>query len=226
MTTANYGLIYKDEIGAIATFGDTVFAADHRHGVVYRSTNSGREWEPINEGLKGTNVNAFIQIGDNVLAGTAIGIFQNTFNGIKWAPLRDTHTIMGVMSLIKNDTYLIAGTSGSGIWYRPLSELATVPVKNTNLQPKSSSRSDFALHSPIHHGPNSSITFSLPHSSTVTIKVFNMSGHQIATILDCKELIAGSHTLPWNTGSLAPGFYAVQLWGGNRTETKNIIIAR
>ncbi|MEJ2505225.1 MAG: T9SS type A sorting domain-containing protein [Ignavibacteriaceae bacterium] len=74
--------------------------------------------------------------------------------------------------------------------------------------------------------PVTKIRYSIPQSSKVEIKIFDISGQEIATLVDEKKSI-GSYEIIWNAQSLPSGIYFYKLIAGNYfTETKKMILLK
>jgi PKD repeat protein len=58
--------------------------------------------------------------------------------------------------------------------------------------------------------PSTTIKFGLPEESEVTLKIFNILGEEIITLVN-ETLKAGSHLVQWNAGNLSSGIYIYQL---------------
>lgn len=68
--------------------------------------------------------------------------------------------------------------------------------------------------------PSTAINFSLPLDKKISLKVFNMIGQEVRTLVDSKDLKKGNHQITWdgtnNFGSkVASGNYIVKLTFGN-----------
>ncbi len=86
---------------------DTNFFAGSSYGAgVFRSTDNGTSWAPVNTGLTNTYVNALSVSGRNIFAGTNGGIFLSTNNGTSW---NATGLTTGVTSLAVSGMNLFAG---------------------------------------------------------------------------------------------------------------------
>jgi alpha-glucosidase (family GH31 glycosyl hydrolase) len=73
--------------------------------------------------------------------------------------------------------------------------------------------------------PSTTIEFSLPRSSYVTLKVFSLLGEKIATLAD-NDFAAGSYRVDWNAKSVASGVYLYRLVAGSFVETKKMLLLR
>ncbi len=73
--------------------------------------------------------------------------------------------------------------------------------------------------------PSTAISFSLPTQSFVSLKVFDLIGREVATLVS-EELPVGTYTRQWNAESLPSGVYLYRLQAGSFTETKKLILLR
>jgi hypothetical protein len=73
--------------------------------------------------------------------------------------------------------------------------------------------------------PITTIEFDLPKTSEVTLKVFNILGEEVATIVS-DRLSAGSYSYEWNAGNLASGVYLYRLQSGDYVETRKMILMK
>jgi hypothetical protein len=66
--------------------------------------------------------------------------------------------------------------------------------------------------------PSTKINYTLPKDSKVTIKVFDITGKEVAVLVD-NDVKAGYHTVDFNSGSLSSGvyFYTINADGYNKT---------
>jgi len=69
------------------------------------------------------------------------------------------------------------------------------------------------------------IKFSLKSPSAVTLKIYNLIGQEVETLID-KELSPGIYTAKWSPENTPGGLYFCRLKAGTFTETKKIILAR
>ena len=63
--------------------------------------------------------------------------------------------------------------------------------------------------------PMTSIQFALPDAQRVTLRVFDVLGRPVATLLSGKPLNAGTHTVRFDASSLASGVYLYRLGVGD-----------
>ncbi|MCS7053567.1 MAG: T9SS type A sorting domain-containing protein [Ignavibacterium sp.] len=73
--------------------------------------------------------------------------------------------------------------------------------------------------------PSTTINFSIAERSNVSLKVYDMLGKEVATLVDeVKE--AGQHTVNFNASNLASGIYVYKLVAGNFTASKKMVLMK
>ncbi|GAB4296273.1 MAG: hypothetical protein Kow0098_19310 [Ignavibacteriaceae bacterium] len=85
----------------------------------------------------------------------------------------------------------------------------------------------FALHQnyPNPFNPSTLIKFEIPVSGKVTLKIYDILGREIATLVD-EEKDAGKYSVEFNAAGLASGVYFYRIQAGNFTESKKMILLR
>ncbi|GEM_PF-1410424 len=73
--------------------------------------------------------------------------------------------------------------------------------------------------------PATTIRFALPHSAHVTLRIFDLVGREIATLVD-DELAAGRHETRWEANGVESGVYLYQLRAGEFVETKRLLVVK
>lgn len=73
--------------------------------------------------------------------------------------------------------------------------------------------------------PSTIIRYSIPQTSKVMIKIYDILGNEVATLMD-EEKSVGTYELTWNAASLPSGIYFYQLRAGDYVETKKMVLIR
>ncbi len=73
--------------------------------------------------------------------------------------------------------------------------------------------------------PSTSISFTLPSRSFVTLKIFDLLGREVSTIVS-EELPAGDHSRQWNAEDFPSGVYFYRLQAGSFIETKKLVLLK
>jgi hypothetical protein len=73
--------------------------------------------------------------------------------------------------------------------------------------------------------PSTTITFFLPHSANTSLKVFDMLGREVITLVN-GFTTSGTHEVQFNATNFASGFYSYKLTSGNITEVKKMMLVK
>ena len=73
--------------------------------------------------------------------------------------------------------------------------------------------------------PSTLIKFSIPQSNKVTLKVYNLLGQEVGTLVN-QEMQAGSYEVKFNASQLASGIYFYTINSGNFTATKKMMLLK
>jgi hypothetical protein len=73
--------------------------------------------------------------------------------------------------------------------------------------------------------PSTTISFSLPQSQNVELKVFDMLGNEVALLLD-EYKSAGEHKIEFNGSELSTGIYFYQMKAGDFIKTKKLVLLK
>jgi hypothetical protein len=84
-----------------------------------------------------------------------------------------------------------------------------------------------AAASPTQNGgnPGTTIVFHLPQTDQVSLKIFDMAGNEVATLLD-HRMQAGRHEIGFDANALASGIYFYRLQAGKFTAEKKLLVLR
>ncbi|MEX0859068.1 MAG: BspA family leucine-rich repeat surface protein, partial [Balneolaceae bacterium] len=74
--------------------------------------------------------------------------------------------------------------------------------------------------------PSTAISYELPEASDVTLQVYDMTGRQIATLINREAKSAGRHTVQFDAGRLSSGVYIYRMKAGNTVITKKLTLIK
>ena len=74
--------------------------------------------------------------------------------------------------------------------------------------------------------PATTISFDIPARLSVSLKIFDILGREMATLIDNEEMAAGLHAVQWNASSYASGLYFYRIQAGSFTAVKKLILLR
>ncbi len=73
--------------------------------------------------------------------------------------------------------------------------------------------------------PVTNIEFQLVKQGLVTLKVYNILGEEVSTLIN-KELNAGIHKYLWNASGIASGIYFYRIQSGNFSQVKKMVLIK
>jgi hypothetical protein len=100
--------------------------------------------------------------------------------------------------------------------------LITDVKDKTNLLPAQFSLSQ---NYPDPFNPSTTISFTIPSRSSVSLKIFDLLGREVATIVS-EELPAGTYARQWYAGKMSSGVYFYRLQAGSFTQTKRLVLLK
>jgi hypothetical protein len=207
----------------IRFIGSTMFAGTSNG--VYRSTNFGINWTPSNNGMQGIDVN-FIAIQDTntLFAATSdSGMYVSLDNGNNWFAWNDGLPTLELVGVRSTGTHLYCGTKYYGILRRPINNIVTEVNENSF----SETPSDFVLKQnyPNPFNPGTHISWRSPMGSWQTLKVYDLLGREVATLVD-EYKRAGSYQIEFDASGLPSGIYFYKLQAGSFIQTKKMIVIK
>jgi hypothetical protein len=119
------------------------------------------------------------------------------------------------------------GTVGStsfgnlvGYWYNPGTTVTGIGDGDTI--PKTFS---LGQNHPNPFNPTTTIGFSLPKPSRVTLRIFDVSGRLVRTLAD-EEMPAGVHRKIWDATGVATGVYFYRIQAGDFVQTRKLVLLK
>ena len=73
--------------------------------------------------------------------------------------------------------------------------------------------------------PATTIAFSIPQTELVTVKVYNIAGHEITTLIN-DELSTGNHSIQWDGSHQPSGVYFVQIESSSFAQTRKMVLLK
>ena len=73
--------------------------------------------------------------------------------------------------------------------------------------------------------PNTVISYELPKATSVSLKIHDMLGREVASLVDQRQE-AGVYNITWDAKGIASGVYFYRLQAGSYTETKKMMLMR
>jgi photosystem II stability/assembly factor-like uncharacterized protein len=198
-------------------------------GIILRTTDGGTSWVSNSSGTNSYLTGVSFADADK---GTVVGsgniyphdgiILRTTDGGSKWV-----NQSIGINNELHGVCFTDALTGwavgeGGAILHTTNGGVTFIKEKLTNEEP-----TEFMLSQNFPNPLNSStnIRYSVPYSSNVIIKVFNILGAEIETLVN-EEKPAGYYELTWNAANLPSGLYFYRIQAGSFVETKKMILLK
>ena len=197
-------------VNSIFSVDSQLFAYVLNDGLLY-SDNNGSDWVELNAG-SGSLISSFASNGTNTFAGSKYeGVFLLNLSDSTWIPVNDGLSDTSVLTLSISGNYIFAGTNGSGVWKRPLSDFLNVEELNNG--------SNYIIY-PNPASSKITITNNQYASEINTISLLNMSGE---TVLLHK--FKNQTKMELDVSTLPHGFYIVKIQTREGVECEKLIIS-
>ena len=194
-------------------------------GKIFRSTNNGDNWIDItskfnNHGILGMVINT-----NNRIFAAGEGVFNSTDYGENWYELNsglDTTNTVGAIGINLNDYVYLAAF----YIYRSVNSTTSTENEIGDIPSTFSLSQNY----PNPFNPTTTITYQIPQTEFVSLKVYDILGREVATLVN-EEKPAGIYEFQFSSHSgegrnLTSGIYFYQLKTDNYVETKKMILLR
>jgi photosystem II stability/assembly factor-like uncharacterized protein len=220
---SNTGLPPGRVLALAVNAADQIFAGTASGA--FRSTDNGDSWDEINLRLNAPSIPALaINAAGHVFAAVTGsdggGVFRSLDNGDNWEPVNAGLPQVTVLSLgFDRQGRILAGTDGDGV-FRSIG--TTTSVDDAGDPPLA-----FALaqNYPNPFNPSTTIAFDLDKSAPVKLRVFDVTGREVAVLAN-QVFQAGTHKIVFTPNGLANGVYFYHIEAGEFTQTKKLILLK
>ena len=66
----------------------------------------------------------------------------------------------------------------------------------------------------------------MPNAANVSLKVYNVLGQEVASLINNKAMTAGTHTVAFDASALSSGMYIYRIEAGNYVSTKRMMLIK
>ena len=196
-------------------------------GAIFYTSNGGNNWQPgIVPDFDRINTAYFISPDSGMVAGDN-GKVRFTINGgATWVEdtsvSKLTSNNINQILIIDTSIAVLVGDGGTVIFVaRDSTALTSVDTYDEIV-------AEYQLYHnyPNPFNPSTIIEYSLPQYGYVTLKLYDMLGREIATLVN-EEKSAGNYKFEFNAGGLASGIYYYHITVGNEfVETRKMVLLR
>ncbi len=188
---------------------------------VFLSTNDGTSWSQTS--LTNKSVYSLASSGNTIFAGTdSSGVYLSNNNGVNWFQRNQgLNTSSTISSFLITNNYIFAGTYGNSVWRRQLSEIIGIQNISTEIPSKYSLGQNY----PNPFNPRTAISLCLPVVSFVSLKVYDVMGREVQTLVN-EKLQQGAFEVTFDGSNLNSGVYFYKLVTDGYSETKRMLLVR
>ena len=139
-----------------------------------------------------------------------------------------------VTGLDQNSTYywrvLSKTDNGSTSSYSTTGSFKTSGATAVEEQETMPTEYELSQNYPNPFNPTTRINFAIPQNSFVTIKVYDMLGREVKTLIN-QQMVSGNHSIDWNADNnlgikVATGMYIYRITAGNFVSTKKMVLIK
>jgi hypothetical protein len=184
--------------------------------------NPNGNWLPLGAGfeVKNIEVNPF---DHNIwYGGSEDGVYRSNNYGLQWFLYNNSFTsdkIIGIASdNFSGDTIVVATDKRV---YRSWASVI-VGISHNNTNPESF---ELKQNYPNPFNPVTRISYSLPVKSNITIKLYDVKGSELMTLVT-GVFETGEYTFDFNATSLSSGVYYYRLQGESFSDTKKMVVVK
>ena len=188
---------------------------------VYRSTDAGNSWTKDVSGLTDGALSLAINSNGSIFAGGYNSTSRSNDLGQTWTPFTSGIFNCRIIDLtFGSGDILFAAAEKMGI-YRTTSAITSVDENNNQVL------NSFILEQnyPNPFNPTTSIRYELGSRQFVQLKVFDLLGNEVATLVT-EIKTAGNYEINFNASYLSSGVYFYKLTAGSLVETKKMILIK
>ncbi|MGE5352816.1 MAG: T9SS type A sorting domain-containing protein, partial [Acidobacteriota bacterium] len=158
-----------------------------------------------------------------IYAGTDKGeIYLSANNGTSWLKVA-WGMPAPIGKLFIHDGNFYAATTGNGVWKYPLQEIIS-SIKEPSFK---SGLMHFSLgqNYPNPFNPSTKISYSIPNESFVELKIFDMLGREVASLVNNVQP-KGEYNVEFNASDLTSGVYIYSIQTGEFRASKKLLLVK
>ncbi|MBI3194827.1 MAG: T9SS type A sorting domain-containing protein [Ignavibacteriae bacterium] len=216
------------QVGAVAGTGSTVFASGAYSNGTYKSTDGGLTWT-----IWSSFIHSQLTIyGNNIfMCRPNNGIYvQKNFTGAMTKVSNNLPSNTYTYTFAIHNGNMYAGTSGNGVWKRPLTDVLEVKEIASEIPTGFSLEQNY----PNPFNPVTTVRFNIPLNPPseggrwgmlVSLKIYNALGQEVATLVN-ENLHPGTFSVSWDATGHASGIYYYRLQAGEFSETRKLLLTK
>ncbi|HLX13018.1 MAG TPA: T9SS type A sorting domain-containing protein [Bacteroidota bacterium] len=216
-TSANTGLS-SSRVRSFTTLGSMIFVATDGGGI-YKSTDDGANWQA--SGISGGNCWSITSSGTTLYAGSNDGVSVSHDSGATWNQTSPWQIITN--AVVVTSTNVFAGGLDAGVWRVGQTDaiLGVADQKGSKVPAAFRLMQNY----PNPFNPSATIEYSLAARGPVTLKIFNVLGENVRTLVN-EVQGAGNKTVKFDGANLSSGVYFYRLQAGSFVSMKKMVLMK
>ncbi len=222
------GFPYVSDFAVDKTNDDICYlscAGTSQNQKVFKTTNGGVTWTSISSNLPNTAVNSLIlrnAAPRALFAGTDLGVYMSYNDGASWNLFNTGMPTVAVYDLKYREAnkILLAATHGRGCFKIDLTSFTG--IQNNNITAESFGLSQ---NYPNPFNPTTKIKYSIPSNSLVTLRVYDILGNEVETIVNNIQN-RGVYEVQWDASKYSSGVYIYRINAGSYNESKLMLLVK
>ncbi len=221
----------------VTSLGSTMYSLPVNEEKIYTSENGGKTWAKTSDlvGLTGVSYDRlFANNGELYIFGTrttfeggALKYLKEVYKSTDGTTFEKVIDVQGapegfgnpIMAFLGDEFYL--GFRGAPVFKY------TSDNTGTSTEEEGFGKENFSLSQnyPNPFNPTTNIRFTLQQAGDVSLKVFNMLGQEVATLINGR-VGSGLQTVQFDASDLASGVYLYRLQAGNKVQTNKMLLIK
>lgn len=212
----------SNDRSAIFAFDSENAWIGYYNGLLYKTTDGGKNFTEVDPQVNGNSIYdiRFISSSTGFIAAANGYLSVTTDGGSTWNPAVMGNSSWKKIAVASATSVFIAGDGGSLVH-------GTDGVPTSVEEPRIMFPSGFSLDQnyPNPVGLFTTIKYHIPFNSFVSLKVFDVSGKEVKTLVNEKEN-SGIHSVTFSPGDLPRGLYLYKLQAGKYSDSKKLLIMK
>lgn len=184
----------------------TNFNSTGNSSKIFRSSNNGDSWTQVDAGLNIGTGSFAEDKNKNIFFSTSNSVYQSKDRGNTFTQVSNGLVNQGFEDIISANGYLFIGTFGRGV-LRSITPTTSVERLSETVPEKFSLMQNY----PNPFNPSTTIEFSIPKTSIVSLKIYNVLGKIVSTLIENESLREGSYKIKWEASKYPSGVYFYRL---------------
>ncbi|MCB0723337.1 MAG: T9SS type A sorting domain-containing protein [Ignavibacteriae bacterium] len=196
-------------------------------GVLLKTSDGGDSWTSVELPYPYTDLYGvqFIDSDNGIVVGESGKTFRTTDGGVSWEFENSGATDHYSIQMLSPEISYISSSTGNIIMYNSRVETSNrIVFRNEQNSPD---KLTLEQNYPNPFNPTTNISFSIPQPGNISLKVYDLAGREIISLINNELLNSGTYSKSFNGENLASGvyFYSLQI-NGKVSMTRKMLLVK